>query len=205
MMESETQASHFDFSGNHICLDFVNTVEGRLNNPDDLLITYNDLVQWGEQAHILPDHEAEVLREEAGRHPDEATKVLQWAITVRETMYHLFQGVIEDTTANEGGMATFNIALAETLAHACIVPENDGFVWSWQAQDSLERVVWPLVRAAADLLTSTDLNDVRMCAAEDCGWLFLDTSKNHSRRWCDMKTCGNRAKVRKYYREKRQS
>jgi predicted RNA-binding Zn ribbon-like protein len=203
MMETETQASRFEFSGNSLCLDFVNTVEDRLRNPYDLLITYNDLLQWGEQAEIIKNHEVETLRDEAGRQADEAASVLQWAITVRETLYHLFRAVIEGTKPQEAELATFNAALVETMAHACIIPENDGFVWSWQEHDLLERVVWPIVRSAADLLTSTDLKDVRMCAAEDCGWLFLDTSKNHSRRWCDMKTCGNRAKVRKFYREKR--
>jgi predicted RNA-binding Zn ribbon-like protein len=204
MMETETQASRFEFSGNRLCLDFVNTVEDRLRNPFDVLKTYHDLLQWGEQAHILTAHEVEVLREEAGRQADEAANALQWAITVRETMYHLFRGVIEGAKPQEADLATFNAAFVETMAHACIIPENDGFVWSWQEQDSLERIVWPIVRSAADLLTSSGLKDVRMCAAEDCGWLFLDTSKNHSRRWCDMKTCGNRAKVRKFYREKRQ-
>jgi predicted RNA-binding Zn ribbon-like protein len=205
MMETETQASRFDFSGNCLCLDFVNTVEDRLSNPYNLLMGYNNLLQWSQQAHMLANHEVEVLHEEAGRHAEEATNVLQWAITVRETMYHLFQGVIEGTKPQEADLATFNAALVETMAHACIIPENDSFAWSWQAQESLERVVWPIVCSAADLLTSTELKNVRICAAEDCGWLFLDTSKNHTRRWCDMKTCGNRAKVRKYYREKRQS
>lgn len=204
MMETGIQTSRFEFSGNRVCLDFVNTVNDRLSSPYDLLITYDDLLQWGQQAYILTAHEVEVLREEAGRHANEAAKVLQWAIIVRETIYHLFQGVIEDTKPQAADLATFNAARVETMSHACIIPENDGFVWSWQERDALERVVWPIVRSAADLLTSTELKDVRMCAAEDCGWLFLDTSKNHSRRWCDMKTCGNRAKVRKYYREKRQ-
>lgn len=205
MMETGTQASRFEFSGNSLCLDFVNTVEDRLSNPYDLLKTYHDLLQWSLEALIITNHEVETLRDEAGRHADEATKVLQWAITVRERMYHLFREVIEGAKPQKADLATFNAALVETMAHACIVSENDGFAWSWQEQDSLERVVWPIVRSAADLLTSTDLKDVRMCAAEDCGWLFLDTSKNHSRRWCDMKTCGNRAKVRKYYSQKRQS
>jgi len=67
----------------------------------------------------------------------------------------------------------------------------------------LERINWLIVRSAADLLTSDKLHDVRACSAEDCRWLFLDISKNHSRRWCDMETCGNQAKARRHYRRKK--
>jgi len=49
------------------------------------------------------------------------------------------------------------------------------------------------------LLTSSQrLNQVRQCRGDNCGWLFVDGSKNHSRRWCDMRDCGNRAKVRRH-------
>jgi predicted RNA-binding Zn ribbon-like protein len=83
--------------------------------------------------------------------------------------------------------------------------DEAAFAWTWAEPASrLDAPLWPLVRQAAELLVGADLKRVRECAASDCRWLFLDTSKNHSRRWCDMKSCGNRAKVRRFYRRKRE-
>lgn len=74
------------------------------------------------------------------------------------------------------------------------------FVWGWDdAAPALDRPLWPVARSLAELLTSDELPRVRECAADNCAWLFIDTSKNRSRRWCDMAVCGNRAKARRHY------
>jgi predicted RNA-binding Zn ribbon-like protein len=67
----------------------------------------------------------------------------------------------------------------------------------------LELPLWILARSAADLLTSEQHAYVRQCASEECTWLFIDRSKNHSRRWCDMGDCGNREKARRLRARKR--
>ncbi|MBN1859137.1 CGNR zinc finger domain-containing protein [Candidatus Bipolaricaulota bacterium] len=83
---------------------------------------------------------------------------------------------------------------------------EERFQWGWSdAEDQLEWPVWILARSAADLLTSDERDRVRRCAGPDCGWLFVDISRNHSRRWCDMADCGNRAKARRSYARKRQA
>ena len=69
----------------------------------------------------------------------------------------------------------------------------------------MEWVLWPIVQSAADLLTTESLDRVRLCKAEDCGCLFVDASKNRSRRWCAMSDCGNRAKVRRHRQRLRES
>jgi predicted RNA-binding Zn ribbon-like protein len=95
--------------------------------------------------------------------------------------------------------------LAETMIHTQLVPKGKCCEWSWIAQDDvLDRMLWPVIRSAADLLTSQDLWSVKICASDSCNWLFLDTSKNQSRRWCDMKSCGNRAKVHRHYERRKQ-
>jgi predicted RNA-binding Zn ribbon-like protein len=63
--------------------------------------------------------------------------------------------------------------------------------------------LWPIVLAAAELLTSAGRARVRECAAHGCGWLFLDTSRSQRRRWCTMASCGNRAKARRFYERTR--
>jgi predicted RNA-binding Zn ribbon-like protein len=85
-----------------------------------------------------------------------------------------------------------------------IVSTEEGLAWDWAcAEDALDRVLWPVVHDAAGLLTSQELKRVKKCADERCGWLFFDTSRNHSRRWCSMESCGNRAKARRHYERQR--
>ena len=72
-----------------------------------------------------------------------------------------------------------------------------------RGEKALDSALWPIADSAAKLLTSPDRKRIKECASNNCLWLFLDTTKNHKRRWCDMKSCGNRAKVREHRRRKR--
>ena len=91
--------------------------------------------------------------------------------------------------------------LAEALPHRRLVTTAEGFGWQWGEDPvALAQMLWPIARSAADLLTSPDLGRVRECARAACEWLFVDHSKNRSRRWCDMQECGNVEKVRRYRR-----
>ena len=201
---NETQirsAPVFDLTGGHVCLDFTNTLNGRLDEePQELLSTYSDLVAWGQQAQIVTDEEARRLLEEETRRPDDAQATLQRAITLREALYHICEKVVEEAVPERSDLLILDQVLSQGMVQAHILAEGDGFRWGWEAQgEALESVLWVVARATADLLTTELRHAVRMCEAEDCGWLFLDISKNHSRRWCSMKSCGNRAKARRYY------
>jgi predicted RNA-binding Zn ribbon-like protein len=128
------------------------------------------------------------------------------AITVREVMFRIFSQVAEDASPVQSDLLILNNVLSKVMVQARLVPEADGFIWGWVNEEGvLDRVLWPVVRSAADVLTSEELHEVRVCAASDCSWLFLDTSKNQSRRWCNMKSCGNRAKARRHNERKKQS
>ena len=134
------------------------------------------------------------------------------AIEVRELIYRLFPALALAEPVPDSELAALNRALSDALAHARLVPlEHDRqpsqddaapgqLAWGW-ADDpiSLDLPLWPIVRSAADLLTSPTLSALRVCAADACAWLFLDTSRNGSRRWCSMRTCGNRAKARRHH------
>jgi predicted RNA-binding Zn ribbon-like protein len=197
----------FDFSGNRLCLDFANTLTDRASEvPQEHLAGYSDLVAWGVQAGIVRDEEAQCLLEAAELHATEAEAARQRAVALREALYRLFSAVVEGVAPTGEDLSVVNASLADAMSRTQIVPERGGFSWCWGAEDTaLDRIEWSVVRDAANLLTSETLDSVRKCAAEDCNWLFLDTSKNHSRRWCAMKSCGNRAKVRKHYQHKKQS
>ena len=101
-------------------------------------------------------------------------------------------------------MERLNGNLHNTALHVRLVQRAGSCGWKFDEMTSvLDGVLWPIVRAAADLLTSSDLALVRACSSPTCQWLFLDTSKNHQRRWCSMKQCGNRAKVRRFYAKRK--
>jgi predicted RNA-binding Zn ribbon-like protein len=205
MIELNSQASPFEFTANSLCLDFTNTLHDRTTGHlRELLTSYSDVVFWSQGAQLLTEDEARRLLVEGEHHPEQATTVLHRAIEVREAMFRLFLALSEETAPHESDLDILNKALSEAMAQAHIVHSQEGFRWDWAGkEDVLARPLWPVVRAAADLLTSAELRRVRVCAAEDCSWLFLDTSKNRSRRWCDMNTCGNRTKARKHYERKR--
>jgi predicted RNA-binding Zn ribbon-like protein len=197
----------FDLSAGNLCLDFANTVDDRwMVVQRDHLTSYRDLVAWGEQAQILSGEESGQLLEVAARQPDKANAVLQQAIAIREVIYRIFAALAQEGTPADTDLAQLNEAFAYTLPHNLIVRHEQHFEWGWVFnQEALDYVIWPVVRSAADLLTSDTLSMLRICAAEDCVSLFMDTSKNQTRRWCSMKGCGNRAKARRYIERKKQA
>ncbi len=190
-----------------LCLDFANTADWHAGpQPEERLTSYEALVAWSERAGILSGDEAERLLGEAERRPQEAEAVLRRAVSLREAIYRLFAALAHGRPVDEADLAELNAALAAALPGLRVVQEGGNFAWAWAAASGdLERMLWPVVRSAADLLTSADLARVRQCAGDPCGWLFIDSSRNHSRRWCDMADCGNRAKARRHYQRRREA
>jgi predicted RNA-binding Zn ribbon-like protein len=193
----------FKFTGGRLCLDFVNTLSGRRADPTERLLAYRDLAAWGLQADVLNDEEARRLMRIAAQHPRDAARALSEAGALREALYRIFSAVIDGSAASEADLVILNTALSRALDRVRVVSRPRGFTWAWAAGDRLDRMLWPVLRSAAELLVSDDVHRVRRCAAESCDWLFLDASRNHSRRWCDMRDCGNRAKARRYYARKK--
>ena len=207
MVENVIQTQIFDLTGGLLCLDFANTVDDRTEvHPQELLNSYNDLVLWSQQAHVLTEQEAQRLLEKAARRPSEASRVLQQAFAIRETIFRIFKAVAEDASPEDEDLVSLSADVADAQNHAQIVLKANGFIWDWAGNGGdLDRMLWPVVRSAADFLTSDELDTVRVCASDSCNWLFLDTSKNHSRRWCNMKSCGNREKARRFYERRKSS
>jgi predicted RNA-binding Zn ribbon-like protein len=186
-------------------LNFANIVGGRRpDHPREYLHTYGDLVAWSRHAGILNDDAAQRLVDEAERRPAEAAQILAQAQALREAIYRIFSAIAAGGTPLADDLVILNDALGNTLARLQVTPTPDGFIWSWRPDETaLDSMLWPLVRSAGELLTSPELDRVRECDGDTCSWLFLDTSKNRSRRWCDMRDCGNRAKARRHYSRKR--
>ena len=194
-----------DLLGERASLDFANTVDWHASDkPIEHLASYAALVAWGQHVGILTDRQVLDLLEEAGRRPSEADAIHRRAVALREAIYRVFAAISAGFPAEEEDLALLNAELARTLAYSRVVPSGEGYAWDWAGEEvALDRVLWPVVRDAADLLTSEDLARVGQCADDRCGWLFLDTSRNQSRRWCSMADCGNRAKARRHYQRSR--
>ncbi len=190
-----------------LCLDFANTVNWHAGpHPVEELKQFADLVAWARRVALLGDEQAEYLLRQAMRRPAEAEAVLANAQATREAIYHLLSGQAHHQPAQPDDVQTLNVALGKALSHARLTLGPDGFAWDWSATDldALDQMLWPVVQSAVDLLTSPELDRVGECADDrGCGWLFLDMTKNRSRRWCDMKDCGNRAKARRHYAKRK--
>jgi predicted RNA-binding Zn ribbon-like protein len=123
---------------------------------------------------------------------------------LRETLFRIFSAVTAGRQAEAADLESLNRSLSDALSRLRLNPAGEGYQWAWSGGEAeLERVLWPVVRAAGELLTSERLNLLRQCPGDGCAWLFLDTSRNKSRRWCTMEVCGNRAKARRHYEQTR--
>jgi predicted RNA-binding Zn ribbon-like protein len=196
-----------ELHGGRLCLDFANTVEPRHgDHRHEHLSGYADLVRWAAHAGALDEDAAERLLREAGDRPEEAGAVLGRAVALREVVYRTFEEVARGGAPGSTDLDALGEAHAKAMAHARIAPANDGgFVLAWAREgDALDRPLWPVSRSAVDLLVSADPKRIKECpTGEGCGWLFYDESKNNSRRWCSMRGCGSRAKMRRLYARKR--
>jgi predicted RNA-binding Zn ribbon-like protein len=170
----------------------------------EYLSSYAELVAWSHHVEILTAEEAAVLRDNAARRPDRAEATLSRAVALRETIYRVFSAIAQDQEPDRADLTTLNSVVRESLSRMEISRVGPGFAWTWVVdEEELDRMLWPIVRSAADLLTSRDLGRVRKCARDGCDWLFVDLSKNQSRRWCSMDMCGSRVKSRRYYRRRK--
>ena len=203
-MTQSKHAGDLKLIGGRLCLDFVNTVEwwGK-RGPKEYLKSYHDLVLWGRHTGILSYQDARVLSQRAYECRSEADSALNLAHKLRENLYQLLSAIITGNEASTEALILFNKHLAATMQSAEIMVGQGGFHWDVTGDKSkLDWILNPIVYSAADLLVSDELRKVKSCFNPFCGWLFLDGSRNQSRRWCDMKDCGNRAKALRFYNKK---
>ena len=140
----------------------------------------------------------------SAENPAEAKRIHLRAIGLREIIYRIFCSIIESSPQAEQELTAFNDYLVDMMALSRIVKSADGFDWDMTGdKDTLDWILNPVIRSAADVLVSEEWRRMKKCADPTCGWLFLDVSRNHSRRWCDMRDCGNRAKASRFYKKKK--
>jgi predicted RNA-binding Zn ribbon-like protein len=184
--------------GGNLALDFVNTRSGPPDGPpdDDILHRYDDVIAWARWIGLLTDTAAAQLHRQGQADAVAAQAAYRRALDVRDRLDELFRSVATGHTPTGRLLAAFRDDAAEALAHAEIRADNGGFRWHWADHRDLRQPLWPIVHAAATLLTTGPLDRLKGCAG--CRFLFLDESKNRSRRWCSMEDCGTTAKIHRY-------
>lgn len=200
-MRDIPRADHdFEFVGGSVALDFANTLGGMHSAPThEHLIEYADLVSFGRSAGTISPSHGRRLVDEAERQPARAGAVLRRAISLREAIWRAFDALAKSGRADSADFATIQEEELAALKHARYAQSATDVVYQWSEELSLDRPLWDIARAAGELLRSKgDLARVRECGSATCEWLFIDQSRNHTRRWCDMNDCGNRAKVRRF-------
>jgi predicted RNA-binding Zn ribbon-like protein len=181
------------------CLSFINTLSARsTQHPIEKLVSFEALLGWARDEGVLKPEEANRLSSRAKRRQAEADRVVAQARELRELLHDTLDATAARRTPAAPTLGDLSARLAGWYRHGRLAPAGESLQWIYAGGDDLERVLWEIARAASRLLTSPHLARVHACEAVDCGWWFMDESKNASRRWCDMKICGNREKLRRF-------
>lgn len=198
------KAAAFDRCGGHPALDFVNSLDNRFGGKDQVegLESYGDLARFARETGLLdPVHAAQVLRAVT---PEAAARALRAGRALREALAETLYAVVDDRPPPAAGLETLERYLRVADRHRELrwrpdAGERAALAWCWRSNErKAELPVWAIAQAARDLMLSPDMKQLRACEADTCRWLFLDSSRNHSRRWCKMKVCGNRMKARRF-------
>jgi predicted RNA-binding Zn ribbon-like protein len=208
----------FDLCGGHPALDFVNSLDNRFRDdgPNEMLATYGDLLRFLEETALLSREHARVLNKAVA--PQAAARALESTRELREAVAAVLYGSLEKKRPPQQDVLLLekhflnasrhrelqwqpgNGEGARTGADAdALKPTRARFTWRWGRHEAdADLPVWVLALSVSEILLSPDMERVRTCGVDTCRWLFLDTSKNHTRRWCNMKVCGNRMKARRF-------
>jgi predicted RNA-binding Zn ribbon-like protein len=196
--EFVSRAGRLPLVGGALALDFCNTTSGLgTGHCLEHLVEFEHLVLWSAHAGAITAAEADAIRALANREPSAARRALDRALHLRRTLHSLFRALAHGEAAPPDALAALNAALVQAQRDRKLVQTQDGFAWHYPPpQDAPDGLLAPIARSAADVLLAGPLDRLKQCPGLDCGWLFLDRSKNGIRVWCEMEVCGNRAKAR---------
>jgi predicted RNA-binding Zn ribbon-like protein len=197
----ERKIETLEILGTALCLDFANTVNSRREPEHDYLGSYAELAAWAQQVGLLTPAEGRAARALAHTDAAAARKAWQRAQNLRELIFLTFSRLAHGEQPKKENLGKLMDEYAQALAAAELQPQADGYQPAWKQGAQAAALLWPIAHSAGQLLLSDELGKVKECP--NCGWLFVDRSKNQSRRWCNMNTCGARDKMRRYLRRRR--
>lgn len=198
-----SETNKYMMVGERLCLDFVNTISWResADKRQDWFTSYDKLVDWSYHAGILEEKQAQFLLKKSVHDSIEAEQTLAQAIQLREVIYRIFLSSIKEERINLEDLTNFTTVIRRYYQQMALAQKGSFFSMHFDIPEgAFDSMLPPIVQSAIDILTSEkDLKRVNQCEGDSCGWLFFDTSRNRSRRWCSMADCGNRAKARRFY------
>jgi predicted RNA-binding Zn ribbon-like protein len=209
---SSPSDSPFQYIGGDPALDLVNTVDWTSRGLEDERLTdFDRLTRWAERAGVLPSKTGAALRRRATAKPREAEGAYRATLRARQALQRIFSAIAEGKPAGDE-LDDFNRLLGQALEHMRMVPATGGRAdrrklrlgWE-QLETRLDAVIWPVLWSAASLIASDEASRIRICGGADCGWMYVDRSRNGLRRWCQMDTCGTREKSRRRYQRIKRS
>lgn len=193
-----------ELDGGSLCLNFVNSVRNRFEDPlFEFIVTPEDLILWGSRTQIFEKNYTRGLKKYILKNQEKAKHDLKKILKTRELLYRIFRKLSQKETPEDKDILLFNKELSLVLRHLSLeITDSLEIKMIWDNQPSgLLWTLFPIIKSAFDLLISDLRNRIKECP--QCGWLYLDNSKNNSRLWCNMKTCGNTIKIKRYYEKKK--
>ena len=188
-----------DLVGGDLALDFVNTVAARDTEPLDWLDNYDALIRWARKEGRFRQKDLLELTNLARREPVKAAAALKRCIRLREALCSVLYALVARREPREEDLVAIDKARLEASDAARLVAKHLRLHIDWSTERSgLDLITHVIIAHAINLLRDAKLDRLRVCAGTDCGWVFIDTSKNGRRRWCDMTVCGNLAKARQF-------
>jgi predicted RNA-binding Zn ribbon-like protein len=184
--------------GGNLSLNFVNTVYDRHGPPyEGYLHNYLDLITWSHYTGAINTSQKKRLLEISRKNQDQANQIYKSSIQLREAIYEFIVSMIDREDVPPVNMPLINQWLSKAFSNLELTQLENRFVLDWKTENfGLESVLWPIIRSFVDLITSDDRKRIKQCS--NCGWVFVDNSKNKSRRWCSMEICGNRVKAQRH-------
>ena len=196
----ESRAGSLALIGGELAFDFTNTSSGRGSpTQQDHLRVAENVVAWARHAKLLGPADTEWLSEKVATDEALARRLLRRALDLREALHAIGVAVAAGGAAPAPEVARLAKEHAACVACAQLTPDGGRYVWTWIPREApIEALLGPIALSALATLGQADLTRVKRCEGEKCGWLFFDTTKNKSRRWCEMEICGNRAKQKRH-------
>jgi len=196
----------FEYIGGDPALDLVNTVDWTSRGPEqDRLTDFDRVIQWAQGAGILSAKAASSLRVQAHAKPRETEAAYRDVLRIRAVLGRLFRAIAASEPAGDA-LDDFNRLLGRALERMLVTPASgkhrggSALQLGWrEGGESLDSIIWPAVWSAASLIVSEEASRIRVCGGPDCGWMYVDRSRNQLRRWCQMATCGTKEKSRRRY------
>ena len=200
LIRDHPSAETFKCPAGEFALDYCNTGQGiRGMRGIEWFNSFAELLNWLEASGAIARKQASALRARADRSPEEANKVFARALGLREAIARVLIAKTAEEKPGADDLRLIEREYAQTAPCGRLVPSDDGFRWTVDAEaEALDAVLRPVLESAVSLMTSERIKRLRRCGNTTCYWLFLDQTKNCSRRWCEMKSCGNLMKVRRH-------